>query len=791
VRRRLRRGRVRRKTLIKLLQEKGFVPSGQNELERFLLDANIAKELKSNYPYRLRAEAFERELSLEEISRILLHINKRRGFKSNRKQQAQDKEAGKVKKAIANLKSQRGQHTIGQYFAEKLFDNPFDPIRNRYGNYNLIAERKDLEEEVDLIFEYQRKYHKELTDSFLNNVKVILFSQLPFELTANKKRKVIGSCSLFKGQQRLGMDSRKAQQFRFLQKINDLRVSIGGDEFRHLTVGEHEKLYAELNSSKERTFTQIRKFLKWLEGCDVNLEYKANDKILGNAIDSQLKSPNLFGKSWGNLSEGDKTCVWEAIQRYLKDENEKISLDNLLKGLKSDYDLTAKNPEKIDTINEPTGTLNYCEKAVDKILPFMEAGDDLYSAIKKAGFTSTWSQRKMLALPNKQNGFDCRNPIVSSVLYQLRKIVNQLIKEIGKPERIIVELSRELKGSKDLRKEIVTRQTSNQKERQKADKAIRDLMGWGEDASVSGGDILKWRLWQDQKEFCVYSGRKIAAAELFGRGTEVDHILPYSMSLDNSMNNKVLCFAGTNQQKGQNTPIDWLGDSSPGWEELQVRVEKLNLDERKVERFGVHNDEIGDKYTPARLLNETSYIGRMVCSYLKTLYDSEEAEQGVKTSKGMITWQLRNIWNLNPILRDGEMGEKNRDDLRHHALDAAVVAATSVSMIQGITKKLQKHPGKRARQVADIVEPWDGFGVDLAEAIGKINVSHRVLRKVSGGLHKETNYHLETNGKYAGKYITRKNLGDLTSKMVTKICDDRVRVDRLSEKFVSGRPQIP
>jgi CRISPR-associated endonuclease Csn1 len=416
----------------------------------------------------------------------------------------------------------------------------------------------------------------------------------------------------------------------------------------------------------------------------------------------------------------------------------------------------------------------------------MREGKDLYEAIEKANFVKGWTQQKFLPLPSRDNGINIPNPIVTTVLFQLRKIVNALIRELGKPKKIVVEFARELKASKDFREEIVEEQAENQSKREECIKRIKEYHRWDEDVEVSATDVLKYRLWEQQNGFCPYSLRKIGIEQLLSTDTEVDHILPYSMSLDNSMNNKIVCFANDNQAKGQNSPIDWLGETSERFKKIAEAIEKgmFDFDKAKRERFFVHNEEIAEKYTPERLLQDTSYIAREVRSYVKRLYPASESEKCVKTTKGGITAELRNIWGLNAILREGEVGPKKRDDLRHHAIDAAVIAITEPGIIKKITDKLKSNWPRRPSRTA-VDEPWNGFGLELAKVAEKVNISHRVLRKVKGALHKETNYWKETNGPHAGKYITRKELnGKFTTDWAEKICDEEIKkiiMDRLAQ----------
>lgn len=768
-RRRLRRARARRSRLVALLQSNGFLKDGAID------------ELQQRDPYSLRADALSQQVELEDLARIFLHFAKRRGFKSNRKQpEEKDAKASDMKMARDRLEAELDGKTIGQFWHGKLPQpkqkGPFQSIRNRRNNYQWIAQRHHYQEELARIWQTQAKFYPDLlTHSFYQKLEGLLFDQIRFELSNTKKRKTIGTCSLVPGKIRCGYSERIAQKFRMLQKVNDILIQEGKEE-RSLNDEERKTLIEYLSISKEKTFAEIRKKL-WGKNADqikINLEYRANEKAKGNATDALLVSASFFDKKeWLRLSEAQKDDVWAILQNYLKDDS--ISSEHVEKQVEK-YGVCFKKHDWPAKLTEPKGNCNYSIQALEKIVPFMEQGDNLYTAIEKADFKQRHSQKDFLPLPDKSNGFQIPNPVVQTVMFQLRKVVNLLIKENGLPDEIVIETARELKANKERRKEILANQSENLKEKQAAQEFIRNEMGWSHDVEVSNTDVIKYRLWQEQDHYCPYACTKIKFSELLSRETEIDHILPYSMSLDNTMNNKVVCFSKYNQEKGQNTPISWLGADSARWQAIQDAMNRnaFSFSDEKWERFSVSNHEIAEKYQPERLLRDTSYITREVRSYLKQLYPADKGEQKVRTTKGPVTSELRNLWKLNAILRDGEQGPKNRDDLRHHAVDAAVIAVTSQQKIQQITKTLQKNWPKRPKCAA-VEEPWDGFGVQLAQAVDTINVSHRVQRKAKGALHKETNYGVEANGQDEQLYVTRKELRSITPSMAEDICDPAIR----------------
>ena len=780
MRKMIRRRRGRKLRTLALLQSKGIIPS----------DEKLLEELYGLDPYEIRYRAVDEKVELEEFGRAIMHIAQRRGFKSNRKQPEKDGEKGKIKEGMRKLEGDKGDRTLGQFWHEKIKSSEGKvpkAIRNK-DSYDMMAKREDYESEFEAIWSKQAEHWPEVLNAeFKEKMQEALFFQQRFELSNRNKKKVIGLCSLIPGQLRCSLSNRKAQEFRLLQKINDLKV-LEELKYRVLKAGERKELYQALMVKKEMPFVQIRKLLKLPEEALFNLEHEGNKKLVGNAIDSIFAGAKLFGKKWVEFDEVDKQKVWDIFLNSFFVEKNGISAEELVKLYEEEFCVEIKDCSVFERISPPISTVNYSEKALDRLLPFMREGYNLYESEKKAGFEKKWRCLKKLPVPDKASGFQCNNPVVKTTLFQVRKVVNALIREFGKPEYIIIETARDFNAGADRRAEIIKRQKDNQAVREKAKQRIREHFGWEETVPVSSRDLTKYLLWEGQKHLCPYSVKKIEISELLSRDkiVEIDHILPRSMSLDNSMANKVVCFANENQNKGQNTPISWLGEGSTRFEELRgaIETDRFGKDRRKWERFFVKNEDIAENYTPERLLRDTSYIATEVRSFLKRLFPHKIADQKVLTTKGGITAELRHVWELDAILRDGEVGPKNRDDLRHHAVDAAVVAVSKAGMVQKVTRRLQATWPKKPSQAGDIPKPWGSFSSDLFEAIGKVNVSHRVSKRVRGKLHKETVYSKELNGPNKGKFVTTVSLNGITSAQVKKICDERIKelvTERLKE----------
>lgn len=155
MRRNLQRYKLRRDSLISVLKDEGFITADT------LLNENGNRTTFETY--RLRARAAAEEISLEELSRVLLMINKKRGYKSSRKAKADD---------------ESGQLIDGMEVAKKLYDDNLTPgqyvaslLRNRKNNIPDFY-RSDLVAEFDKIWSFQRQFYPDvLTDSLKEELK--------------------------------------------------------------------------------------------------------------------------------------------------------------------------------------------------------------------------------------------------------------------------------------------------------------------------------------------------------------------------------------------------------------------------------------------------------------------------------------------------------------------------------------------------------------------------------------------------------------------------------------------
>ncbi|MEG9862889.1 MAG: type II CRISPR RNA-guided endonuclease Cas9 [Parvularculales bacterium] len=400
------------------------------------------------------------------------------------------------------------------------------------------------------------------------------------------------------------------------------------------------------------------------------------------------------------------------------------------------------------------------------------------------------------------------NPTVHIALNQIRQVVNELITRFGHPHSIAIELGRELPVGAEKRKEIERGQKKNQNKNERLDKIL------GEHGQrINRDNRLRVELWEELSEDpagrrCPFSGKIIGIADLFNGETEIEHLIPFSISLDDSRANKVICTREANRDKGQRTPFDAFGSSPSGynWDEIFERVK--DLAKAKQWRFQETALDIWrrdhDDFT-SRHLNDTRYIGRLTREYLKNICHIDR----IDVLTGRLTALLRGHWGLNGVLQGDNLPEdaqqkKNRDDHRHHAVDAIVIGMTSRSVLQRVASEASKRETNtpnlhrlfpKNEDGHSVIDPWEGFRDDVKEIVRNIVVSHKSGKKTlknnnmlpgqdstSGQLHNDTAYGIVSGPDRKGRHevVTRWMVDRFKSRdHVEAIRDDKLRAEFL------------
>ena len=782
-------------------------------------------------PYQLRAKALDERLTPDEIGRVLLHLNQRRGFLSNRKKDCRDNETEGILDDISSLAEDitaSGARTLGEYLFQKgqSFDHANrvegDRLRNRH------TRRSMLEQEFEMIWEVQaRHYPSLLTDRLrygqigkqkypckpirrptgLSDIEAFgIHGMIFFQRKTFWPKSAVGICELEPNERRCPRADRHAQQFRMLQEVNNLKLIDASKNIeRPLNSEERNMLIDTLSRKKEMTFDSIRRLLGKLHGSPApeqihfNLERGHRTKLQGMVVDAAMAAKKVAGPAWHNRPEEEK----DAIVRMLLDDDRDDDL--VAERLITQYGFTSEGADAALRLDLPSGHMSLSLVAINKLLPHLERGlvfqsesDPEKSALHAAGYhrrdelsrrVYDWLPDPKRLNPREHRIADIANPVVTRALVELRKVVNAIIREYGKPDEIHIEMARSMRMGSKARSMYNALNRARERQREAAAIEIRKVKETYPAFStlrVNRGNVLRYLLWKEQNHECLYCGATISQRELFGGDVDVDHILPYSRCLDDSQSNKVVCHRRCNQEKGNRTPYEWIGEVDPSrYERLCQHASSLvrrgTLPYGKYRKFLQKHLDL-DAFI-ARQLVDTSYIARATGQYLRCLYNEDHRVLGVK---GQQTAELRRQWGLNSILRSDDQNCKTRDDHRHHAIDALVVALTNRSRLQQLT-----HIRKSGYFDREMVErrglpaPWSDFRRDVEKHVAGINVSHRVRRKVAGALHEETIY---GPSDHTDVFVVRKSLEELSPSEVPHIRDPSIRqiiIDRLKKNGIA------
>ena len=676
-----------------------------------------------NTPWQLRAAALDRKLTPLEWSAVLLHLIKHRGYLSQRKNEGEtaDKELGALLKGVADNAHalQTGNFRTPAELALNKFEKESGHIRNQRGDYSHTFSREDLQAELVLLFEKQKEFgNPHISDGLKEGIETLLMTQRP-ALSGDAVQKMLGHCTFEPTEPKAAKNTYTAERFIWLTKLNNLHILEQGSE-RPLTDTERSTLMDEPYRKSKLTYAQARKLL--------GLEDTAFFKGLRYGKDNAEASTLMEMKAYHAISR--------ALEKEgLKDKKSPLNLSPELQDeigtafslFKTDEDITGRlkdrvQPEILEALLKHISFDKFIQislKALRRIVPLMEQGkryDEACAEIYGDHYGKKNTEEKIYLPPIPAD--EIRNPVVLRALSQARKVINAVVRRYGSPARIHIETAREVGKSFKDRKEIEKRQEENRKDREKAAAKFREYFPnfVGEPKSK---DILKLRLYEQQHGKCLYSGKEIDLGRLNEKGyVEIDHALPFSRTWDDSFNNKVLVLGSENQNKGNQTPYEYFNgkDNSREWQEFKVRVETSRFPRSKKQRILLQKfDEDGFK---ERNLNDTRYVNRFLCQFIADhMRLTGKGKRRVFASNGQITNLLRGFWGVRKVRAEND---------RHHALDAVVVACSTVAMQQKITrfvrykemnafdgKTIDKETGEVLHQKTHFPQPWEFFAQEV------------------------------------------------------------------------------
>lgn len=675
-------------------------------------------ELPSLDLYGLRAKSVTEKVSLEELGRILILLNQRRGFLSNRKSISEEENSTEYKERIAALENELGGKTIGQRLYSELQneENPYDTlIRER------TYQRSSYIEEFDRIWDEQKKHHPILTGgSQEEDSKGTLYDRIKnktifYQRALKSQKSLISECPFEKYHKAITKSSPYFELFRIWQKVNDLSWKTpNGESFVPSFEQKKELKEAlwygeELNKQYKLSVSKIKKLLGFERNDRIYLNFTELDgsrtyRILYDALTvAGVENPEkfLFFNLEKNDEKGGLFELWH-ITYSLPTDKEVIS------ALMKRFGFTEEQSKHISRkVGYPSDYGSLSTRAIRKLLPYLEKGLAYSDACDKVGYDHSGYKTEIELRPklDQLQRNSLRNPVVEQILNQVVNVVNLVIDQYGPIDEIRVEMARELRNSAKRRKSISSLNRINKKNNDRIRKELKEKYGF---KLVNGRDVKRFILWKETVHECLYCNNPISGTDMLSGNADIEHILPKSRSFNNAMSNYIIAHRTCNTDKGQRTAYDFM--ASKGEEQLYQYVSKVNdlykdgngsINRIKFDNLLCKGEDIPSDFVE-RMKKDSQYIAKESVKMLQTVCPN------VFTTTGQVTDFLRDEWELKHLLQEltfdtykaiGQVEEKTiktngqtktferikdwskRDDHRHHAIDALICALTNQKII--------------------------------------------------------------------------------------------------------------
>ncbi len=664
--------------------------------------------------YELKVKGLDEQLSPAELYKCLVHTCNHRGYRDFYEPEEDDEEAGLNESAANELEEafiKSGKRTVSEYLLADKLVNGFVKYRNRNEGdnpYRLIR-RKLLLDEVRQILTKQSEYYSCLTQKNIDRTETIIFNQRDFEDgpgnpdDPNRRYcgflEKLGKCPYYKEEDRGFRGTVIADVFAVTNTLSQYRFVDKSTGEYTLDKAVAKEIVDRLLTDAKMNLTEIKKILK-AHGFELRKSENSDDKALNKAIKYLAlakKCVEAAGYNWAELITEEQFDVENPS--LLHRIGELISTYQTPSRRKKEMKAAGVDTALIDAFSSKklSGTASVSYRYMcDAIHAFMDG--DIYGNYQarfiKEQQTVAPTEKCFKLKPGHIDDADIRNNrVVFKAVNETRKIVNAIIDTYGSPTAIVIEVASELGKSKDMRDEITRAKNANEKATAKVKEAIAELLHEDVD-KVTPVMVERYKLYVEQDGQCAYSGKPLGELSDVVRNTghayEIDHIVPYSLILDNTLHNKALVLTEENQKKGQQTPLMYMTEEQGKAFRARVKAmlsRKENpLSRKKAEYclletvYGAKAEDILSGWK-SRNINDTRYITKYIAGIIDRylLFAGDAEKQHVFTVKGAVTQKFRREW-----FKDSPWGdaEKNRENYLNHALDALVAANLTKAYIE-------------------------------------------------------------------------------------------------------------
>lgn len=678
-----------------------------------------------NNQLELRINGLQEELSMEEIYYVLLTMLKHRGI--SYLEDVDDEEPGKESDYQKGLKVNQEKLDEGKFPChiqlERLTD--YGKYRGRIHTivggetvvYSNIFTTAGYRNEVTALLLKQQEYHEELTEEFqkayLNifNRKrkyyegpgneasrtdygkyttVIDAESGKYITELNLFNRLIGRCFVRLDEYRAAGASYTAQEFNLLNDLCNLRVNgekLTEKQKKAIVCMVKESKVVKMRSILEKALGNGEK-IKTLEGVRIDKD----GKELFHTFEAYRKIKKCLAETGMEIDDYERSLLDETGRILtLNTDRESIILgfeeafdkEGLYFSADKDKDVEIKC-RLVDLRKKNAVLFSKWQSlglaTMQELIPAMyEQSKNQMQLLTEMGVFKTKTDRfkECVYLPEKEVISDIYNPVVVRAVRITIRVLNALIKKYGYPDEIVIEMPRD-KNEEEEKKRIVDTQKANEKELDNIIKRVWNEYGIKIESrhfKMQNNLSMKLKLWNEQEQKCLYSGKEIEIEDLLEHWDkfEIDHIIPKSVSFDDSRNNKVLVYATENQQKGNKTPYMYLNGIAREYDyhEFMDTVLKLK-NKKKLSEKKVNNLLFVEDITKIdvlrgfihRNINDTRYASRVVLNALQDFCKAKECGTKVKVVRGAFTAQMRRYLHL----------DKDREEsYAHHAVDAMII----------------------------------------------------------------------------------------------------------------------
>lgn len=698
---------------MQILLEKNNMPSKKNT-DSELLDKRI--------------KALNEKIELNDITNIIYYFTLHRGYIPTKKE---DRES----ELIINLKE--------KYEYPCLIQKELLKINNKYRSTENPILHKDFEKELLEILNVQSKYYNNINENFINNVIDIINTKRKFwegpgapredalspygryrnkidleEYNKNPNYRkylfqdLIGNCSVYANEKRASMANYYAESFNFYNDFVNLRIpksQVNENNIQYLSYADGkdesklynfttEAIYMIANQIMEEKRVDIKKIIKKMFGIEEFLGYKVDSKGSmeisrfqnTKEIRNKITNTNLYNMLFENKDiynkivnmiqiSPDITSRREMIQDILKNSNVKelnnedfinelseIEIDNKYhsfseKALKIYLEYMLRdnmNSSKIERIYKEEIASDFEDEIIDEYLANINDGELKYINDKFIDDTIS-------------------SPATKKSLRKAIAILNKLFSKYGYPKYICIETTRDLL-SQDRQKEYEKKTLDNARLRKKAQEEL------GENATET--NIIKYMLLKETNNKCAYCG-----IDLKVENCEIEHILPLSITSDDSYDNKTVSCHNCNNIKKNKTPYQYLRNDGR-YDEYKNRTLSNKEFSNKKKYYMTFEEELNkyEKKFKNRNLNDTAYATNELSNQIEifkkayTISRNKDLKTQVLRIPGQFTHNLRVKFNI----------EKDRSEEYHHAVDAVIIANYANTKIGKLMDLIQNHKDK-------------------------------------------------------------------------------------------------